>query len=86
MVHMHISIHAQCRQATLLSREERLEEQRKYGIHFSDDYDYLQHLKEPWMCSMMEPVSQDRSEQVSRNTLITVHGYLFKPVIASAVR
>lgn len=73
---MHISVHTQCHQATLLSREERLEEQHKYGIHFSDDYDYLQHLKEPGTCSMMEPVTQDRSEQVSRNTLITVHGYL----------
>lgn len=25
----------------------RLEEQRKFGIHFDDDYNYLQHLKKP---------------------------------------
>lgn len=27
--------------------EERRAEQRKYGVFFDDDYDYLQHLKEP---------------------------------------
>lgn len=27
--------------------EERQAEQRKYGVFFDDDYDYLQHLKEP---------------------------------------
>ncbi|XP_010724619.2 protein LTV1 homolog [Meleagris gallopavo] len=26
--------------------EQRREEQRKYGVFFDDDYDYLQHLKE----------------------------------------
>lgn len=26
--------------------EKRIEEQRKYGIYFDDDYDYLQHLKD----------------------------------------
>ncbi|KAL6044418.1 hypothetical protein STEG23_029069, partial [Scotinomys teguina] len=28
--------------------EERRAEQRKYGVFFDDDYDYLQHLKEPY--------------------------------------
>lgn len=27
--------------------EKRHEEQRKFGVFFDDDYDYLQHLKEP---------------------------------------
>ena len=26
--------------------EKRLEEQRKYGVFYDDDYDYMQHLKE----------------------------------------
>lgn len=36
--------------AILLSKvndEERRAEQRKYGVFFDDDYDYLQHLREP---------------------------------------
>lgn len=36
--------------SVLLSKvndEERRAEQRKYGVFFDDDYDYLQHLKEP---------------------------------------
>ena len=47
----------------MLNREERLQEQHKYGIHFDDDYDYLQHLKEPKMCEVMEPVHQDTRKQ-----------------------
>lgn len=30
-----------------VNNEERRAEQRKYGVFFDDDYDYLQHLKEP---------------------------------------
>ncbi|XP_037698492.1 protein LTV1 homolog isoform X2 [Choloepus didactylus] len=30
-----------------VNEEERRAEQRKYGVFFDDDYDYLQHLKEP---------------------------------------
>ncbi|XP_051020192.1 protein LTV1 homolog [Acomys russatus] len=30
-----------------VNTEERRAEQRKYGVFFDDDYDYLQHLKEP---------------------------------------
>lgn len=29
-----------------INDEERRAEQRKYGVFFDDDYDYLQHLKE----------------------------------------
>ncbi|XP_019851057.1 PREDICTED: protein LTV1 homolog [Amphimedon queenslandica] len=32
---------------SVLSHEERLTEQEKYGIGFQDEYDYLQHLKDP---------------------------------------
>ena len=30
----------------LCSREERIKEQKKYGIFYDDEYDYMQHLKE----------------------------------------
>ncbi|XP_021511453.1 protein LTV1 homolog [Meriones unguiculatus] len=33
--------------AQKVNNEERRAEQRKYGVFFDDDYDYLQHLKEP---------------------------------------
>lgn len=33
--------------AAELDSVKRKEEERKYGIHFDDDYDYLQHLKKP---------------------------------------
>ncbi|KAM7345177.1 LTV1 ribosome biogenesis factor [Cochliomyia hominivorax] len=34
-------------QSSDLDNARRKEEQQKYGIHFDDDYDYLQHLKKP---------------------------------------
>ncbi|XP_077207003.1 protein LTV1 homolog [Paroedura picta] len=37
--------------------EKRREEQRKYGIFFDDDYDYLQHLKEASETSELVPSS-----------------------------
>uniref|UniRef100_G3SNS0 Protein LTV1 homolog n=1 Tax=Loxodonta africana TaxID=9785 RepID=G3SNS0_LOXAF len=37
--------------------EERRAEQRKYGVFFDDDYDYLQHLKEPSGSSELIPSS-----------------------------
>ncbi|XP_012783061.2 protein LTV1 homolog [Ochotona princeps] len=37
--------------------EERRAEQRKYGVFFDDDYDYLQHLKEPSGPSELIPTS-----------------------------
>ena len=38
-----------------LDKDDRLSEQQKYGIYFDDDYDYLQHLKEPG-ATVLEPV------------------------------
>ncbi|ERE84986.1 putative protein LTV1 like protein [Cricetulus griseus] len=43
-------IHGRIAHSILLPKvndEERRAEQRKYGVFFDDDYDYLQHLKEP---------------------------------------
>ncbi|XP_004452092.1 protein LTV1 homolog [Dasypus novemcinctus] len=37
--------------------EERRAEQRKYGVFFDDDYDYLQHLREPSGPSELVPTS-----------------------------
>lgn len=37
--------------------EERRAEQRKYGVFFDDDYDYLQHLREPSGPSELIPTS-----------------------------
>ncbi|XP_017517398.3 protein LTV1 homolog isoform X1 [Manis javanica] len=37
--------------------DERRAEQRKYGVFFDDDYDYLQHLKEPSGPSELIPTS-----------------------------
>lgn len=38
-----------------MDTEKRREEQRKFGVFFDDDYDYLQHLKEP--CGTSELVA-----------------------------
>ncbi|XP_037545919.1 protein LTV1 homolog [Nematolebias whitei] len=49
--------------ATKVDAEERREEQRKFGVFFDDDYDYLQHLKEPSPLSELvaaEPSNLDR--------------------------
>lgn len=32
---------------TLIQPEKRRKEQQKFGVFFDDDYDYLQHLREP---------------------------------------
>uniref|UniRef100_A0A250Y1K6 Protein LTV1 homolog n=1 Tax=Castor canadensis TaxID=51338 RepID=A0A250Y1K6_CASCN len=40
-----------------INDEERRAEQRKYGVFFDDDYDYLQHLKEPFGPSELIPAS-----------------------------
>jgi protein LTV1 len=31
----------------LTTRDEQLTQQSYYGVHYTDDYDYLQHLREP---------------------------------------
>lgn len=41
-----------------LTPEQRKEQQRKYGVYFDDDYNYLQHLKDTREVTMvMQPVS-----------------------------
>lgn len=30
----------------LCLQAKRIEEQRKYGVYFDDDYDYMQHMKD----------------------------------------
>lgn len=53
-----------------INDEERRAEQRKYGVFFDDDYDYLQHLKEPSGPSELIPAStfhssKDEKEETS---------------------
>ncbi|CAH1255161.1 Hypp1469 [Branchiostoma lanceolatum] len=42
------------------STEKRREEQRKFGVYFEDEYDYLQHLKEPGQAVLEPTVSRVR--------------------------
>ncbi|XP_074165744.1 protein LTV1 homolog [Sminthopsis crassicaudata] len=53
--------------------EERRAEQRKYGVFFDDDYDYLQHLKEPSGPSELIP-SCFRSDVQEETSLIATPG------------
>lgn len=46
-----------------INDEERRAEQRKYGVFFDDDYDYLQHLKEPSGPSELIPASTFHSSR-----------------------
>lgn len=56
--------------------EERRAEQRKYGVFFDDDYDYLQHLKEPSGPSELIPTSawsaHSRREEKEETLVIPV--------------
>lgn len=47
--------------AQKINDEERRAEQRKYGVFFDDDYDYLQHLKEASGPSELIPTSTSRA-------------------------
>ena len=47
-----------------LNREDRIKEQKKYGIFFEDDYDYLQHLKERQAKVELVAVSQPKKDAV----------------------
>ena len=38
-----------------METEKRIEEQREFGVFFDDDYNYLQHLKEPSRPSELVP-------------------------------
>lgn len=49
--------------AVQVDAEKRREEQRKFGVFFDDDYNYLQHLKEPSPLSELvtaEPLNLDK--------------------------
>ena len=52
------------------NKDDRLSEQQKYGIYFDDDYDYLQHLKEPG-ATVLEPVGD--SLQSATDGKVHVH-------------
>ncbi|RMC12880.1 hypothetical protein DUI87_10405 [Hirundo rustica rustica] len=45
--------------------EQRREEQRKYGVFFDDDYDYLQHLKEPLVPLSLSHLCVDSKAELS---------------------
>ncbi|XP_075169738.1 LTV1 ribosome biogenesis factor [Haematobia irritans] len=53
--------------------DKRKQEQRKYGVHFDDDYDYLQHLKKPEMETVWEYVENPNQvkKRVDENRLTT---------------
>lgn len=59
-----------------IDSEERRAEQRKYGVFFDDDYDYLQHLKEPSGPSELIPSSafsaHNRREEKEESLVIPV--------------
>ena len=44
------------------SEDHHLQEQFKYGIEFEDEYDYLQHLKEPGT-AVLQPVRMADRDQ-----------------------
>lgn len=48
---------------TKAEKEKRIEEQHKYGIYFDDDYNYLQHLKDPKDYGMEWPEHIDEEVQ-----------------------
>lgn len=45
-----------------LEVEKRREEQRKFGVFFDDDYDYLQHLRETSQPAELVSASQPRRD------------------------
>ncbi|XP_017726249.1 PREDICTED: protein LTV1 homolog [Rhinopithecus bieti] len=61
-----------------IDSEERRAEQRKYGVFFDDDYDYLQHLKEPSGPSELIPSStfsaHNRREEKEESLVIPSTG------------
>lgn len=52
--------------------EQRREEQRKYGVFFDDDYDYLQHLKEASGPSELVPSVRGQQSRI----IITNEGHI----------
>lgn len=64
-----------------LDPQKRQEEQRKYGIQFDDDYDYLQHLKKPGQEIVWEYV--ENPNQVKKNKNVEPKLQLPSSVFAS---
>lgn len=52
--------------------EQRREEQRKYGVFFDDDYDYLQHLKEASGPSELVPSVRGQQSRI----VVTSEGHI----------
>ncbi|XP_046973559.1 protein LTV1 homolog [Vanessa cardui] len=51
-----------------LTAEQRVEEQRKYGIYFDDDYNYLQHLKDTREVTMvLQPKTTHKRKDKQQN-------------------
>ncbi|XP_022125877.2 protein LTV1 homolog [Pieris rapae] len=49
-----------------LSKEQQKEEQRKYGIYFDDDYNYLQHLKDTKQVTLLlQPKATHKRKQAT---------------------
>uniref|UniRef100_A0A8C9QAE6 Protein LTV1 homolog n=1 Tax=Spermophilus dauricus TaxID=99837 RepID=A0A8C9QAE6_SPEDA len=57
-----------------INDEERRAEQRKYGVFFDDDYDYLQHLKEPSGPSELIPASTTSKDEKEETSVIPSTG------------
>ena len=57
-------------QVACLSHEDQQKEQQKYGIFFKDEYNYLQHLKEP---SSTQPVVLDVKDKVYSKDILFVY-------------
>lgn len=55
-----------------INDEERRAEQRKYGVFFDDDYDYLQHLKEPSGPSELIPASTFHSSRDEKEEIAVI--------------
>ncbi|XP_058390192.1 protein LTV1 homolog [Diceros bicornis minor] len=70
-----------------INDEERRAEQRKYGVFFDDDYDYLQHLKEPSGPSELIPTSassaRNRRDEEDTSVISTTGIQLPSSVFAS---
>lgn len=46
-----------------LTEHKRIEEQRKYGIYFDDDYNYLQHLRDVNPSTEWQPIYDQKDDQ-----------------------
>jgi protein LTV1 len=60
------------RQETEEEIEKRKEEERKFGIYFEDDYNYLQHLKEiedDFEVEAQEYVEEEKEEKIDVSTI-----------------